>query len=358
MIKISVIVPTVLPDYPIWAEPKTHILNFMLHEIEWQDFGLTEVEVVIVDALHRGYFRGRDLDDYLFDVLHIGPSTDNWVIRNRKTNHALLRNVGLQAAQGEVVFVCDDTIRLPRNALKIIWNECSQGNAISPLVLWRCGDQEVAGMTDQRFAFLKERGHTRWRTQDHPDGYKQPVGWGPIAFPGEAAIAVNGYDEAMDAGTQLADTTFGARIARWLQDDHGGGLVIDSSFVVTHEEHTIADPRILNTFDPKTRSASTFNGTTHCNRAYWNLLKEGHNGEMPLRANDQQLSPVMLKGLAHCPYFREEVTSGGQVTMRDVCNLTLRKCEVPKLARQGMTTELRDWAENLRTFDLKELSDA
>lgn len=217
-----------------------------------------------------------------------------------------------------------------------------------------CGGEEISapGSKDWRWKFLeRDRNMTQsrdgpdyqWSTADEPEGYLQPVGYGIIAYPLEAALELNGYDEGMDAGTQLVDTSFGCRLAR-----HGWPIQISTGLVCEHEAHETPDQRVVLSYDPKLGTASIFHGATHCNRALWHWQKSEEptgltlpGGGIPKRANDRL--PTITPHL-HCPYF-DDASAG--------CVITKAKCETPNLARPESTDEVTEWQRNVRTFDLR-----
>jgi hypothetical protein len=336
--KISVIVPTVLGDFPVYAFPDQHIFDYVPNVITKQDFDLDEMEVIIVDPLWgRGGYRMQP-ERWRCHVRHIAPPYSAWVIRERRTNHALLRNVGLQAAKGELIFLVDDTISFDKDMLSRVWEEHQRGNAVSPLVTWWKGDEEVVNSRDWRWEWLKQKGKSRWSTADEPNGHMEPIGYGIIAFPREVALQLGGYDQAMDAGTQLTDTTFGVRLAH--PEIGKTPIVIDTDIHCRHEAHEAADPRVIDTFDASSGTASTFTKATHCNRCLWHTTKVTTG--IPKRVN-QGLSLDVKNALAHCPFYEDHPTWPAGLCSAN----NFKPCEVPHLARQGMSEDLMSWLKSL-----------
>lgn len=349
--KISVVVPTVLPDYPIWERPSSHILSYVPEQLVLdQDFDLTEVEVILVDAL-RSFRELPDMDqvqEYGLTIKHVAPQF-GWVLDHRRTSHALLRNTGLVHADGELVILCDDTISFDDpNMLTWFWKEYQKGNAVSPLVYWCCGDVDVgnvhADAADWRWKFLGQKG--RWSTADEPQGYLTPVGFGPISFPLEAALELNGYDEILDAGDQYVDTSFGIRLAQHIMP-----IVIDDRYTCSHEAHAAADPRVLNTYDPLRHTSFAYANAVHCGKTA--MLAWREDG-FPKRANEGGKAVTdLVEWYGHCPFYMRSEEKHACKSEKDPV------CKVPHLARMNGAAKqtFQHWAENIRVFDLKDLRD-
>lgn len=346
--KISIITPTVLGDFPVWEEPHRHVLDYVPMVIEQQDFDLETVEVVIIDALWRwrkDYFKGHC---YPFNIVH-APPVSAWVVKHRKTNHAVMRNTGLALASGELVFLVDDTLSFGPDTLNQIWAEYQNGHCISPLVEWRCGSKFQGSNVDWRVDWLLEQGITRFETSAHEGGSRKPIGFGIISYPLEAALDLGGYDELLDAGLQHVDTEFGVRLASY----SGLSLTIDARYWCRHESHELPDPRVVVSYDPVTHTSSMFNGAIHCNRQIYEVRKRLG---FPAVVNEQLPSKELYETIKECPFFvrvDDRVVDVDGAPPIQKCSASNLPCKVPHLAVKRDMAEVDDWIRNLRTFNLK-----
>ena len=346
--KISIITPTVLGDFPVWEEPHRHVLDYVPMVIEQQDFDFDQIEVVIIDALWRwrkDYFASHS---YPFEIIHAPPAA-SWVIKNRKTNHAVMRNTGLALASGELIFLVDDTLSFDSNMLNAIWAEYKAGHCISPLVEWRCGEKYSGANVDWRVDWLLEQSITRFETSAHENGALKPIGFGIISYPLEAALDLGGYDELLDAGLQHVDTEFGVRLASF----SSYSLTIDARYWCRHEAHELPDPRVVVSYDPVTHTSSMFHGAIHCNRQIYEIRKRIG---FPKVVNESFPPRELYDAVRECPFFvkideRPIDTDGAPPNQS--CAASNLPCKVPHLAVKRDMREVDDWVKNLRTFNLR-----
>lgn len=193
---LSFLFCTVRPEHNCYLEhPEWANLGRLVEMLEQQTF--KDFELIAVDGLHEARFadlipdvphlaRGP-VEAKTFPVVHVPPSNRSpWVAR-RKVAISAYRNTGLALAQGELVVNLDDCVTLPSNY------------AAAFAAAWR-NDQTCLAMC--------------WpgdgRRPGRVEGPGRVFGFG--SYPLEAAVALNGYDEAFDGAQGLEDMDWSYRL--------------------------------------------------------------------------------------------------------------------------------------------------
>lgn len=203
--KITVLLCTVRPDAAYLDHPEWHVIGKVVEDLSKQTF--QDFELVIVDKVPRTEMNG-DLTPEgkmpaghgcmlgLFDRKRIPPRENLWT-RNKKVAICTYRNIGLTHARGELVVNIDDCCVLPPRFLEAYWALWERKKQCLAM-LWPPEDQRPAGVVGQHF----EQGEIR----------PLPRVYGFGSYPLEAALQLNGYDEAYDGAQGLEDNDWSIRL--------------------------------------------------------------------------------------------------------------------------------------------------
>jgi len=205
---ITVLLCTVRPDNGYVEHPEWHTIGKVVEDLADQTF--QDFELVVVDGISRvdspipyptpeGRFPvGVGALVGLFERRRVHPRPTFWT-RHKKVAISTYRNTGLIHAKGELIVNLDDCCELPKNYLEAFayaWQKYK-----TCLVMTWPGDGRP----------------TRGRVNRPNSIY----GFG--SYPLQAAIELNGYDEAYDGGQGLEDVDWGNRLLAygvsmsWLQ---------------------------------------------------------------------------------------------------------------------------------------------
>lgn len=226
---------TAREDYPILGAPETHIFEPLIKSLNKQTF--KDFELIIVDSLYDD----RDISPLKtveFPVKHIPPKQSPWLDVGM-FHSANSFNTGLIVAEGELVVKIDDCMELESNRhLAKLWARYDEGYI--PLQTFKYyfrGEPAIQSETliddilalgnfsqeDERILrhcwssdvynvgeFVQDTRLTQFSTETKivPHEWYYGVSSVPIQY----ALAVNGYDEAMDGCRGLLDLDFGSRL--------------------------------------------------------------------------------------------------------------------------------------------------
>lgn len=211
--KITVLLCTVRPDRGYVEHPEWHTLGKVIADLSLQTFKDFELLVVdglwgnrdglgVTDRIPTNLAQGTLVEPFIrwqadsrargeFSDLRAGwlPPRDTLWTLNHKVAICAYRNTGLIHARGELVVNLDDCCELPPNYLESFWYAWSKHKVCLAATWPESGDSRPAGVVT---------------------GPGQVYGFG--SYPLEAAVAVNGYDEAYDGGQGLEDADWSTRL--------------------------------------------------------------------------------------------------------------------------------------------------
>ena len=205
--KISVILATVRPDYPMLERPDTFIFEPTLRSLAAQTF--RDFEVIIVDGLQgrrtpdpiQG--EGGELQD---QIIH-APQLALWV--SFSVSHSPWYQAGYLAISAPK----NEAIRHCNAPLVVSLDDCSEFAPDFLAVIWKLWRQRILGTA------LVEHRRGNVQTDHDPREHwirgRQAVvmqAAGYTAFPLSAALEVNGYDEGYDGAKTLEDVDFSRRL--------------------------------------------------------------------------------------------------------------------------------------------------
>jgi len=194
-----------------------------------------DFDLVVVDALHER--RGEDYgggakSTWRPEMAAFGggypirwlpfPDSSRWLDAGYYAISAP-KNEAIAHADGELVVQLDDCCSFDAGYLDRCWRAHRRGVCLASLVEHRRGKTTTA--TDPRLATMI--------------GRRQPVdvSYGYLAFPREAALRVNGFDEGFDGAKTLEDADFTRRLRL-----AGYRIEIDKRHTVIEHEHGDVSP--------------------------------------------------------------------------------------------------------------------
>lgn len=187
--KITVLLCTVRDDAGYLEHPEWTTLGKVLDDLSQQTF--QDFELVIVDGLATTRYRengGFWPTSVKFPVVHVPPRQNLWT-RNKKVAISTFRNTGLAWARGELVANLDDCCVLPPMYLELFWTAWKHHKVCAAATWPKRGDWRKPGMVGQ-----------------------PGIVYGFGSYPLEAALTLNGYDEAYDGGQGLEDGDWSTRL--------------------------------------------------------------------------------------------------------------------------------------------------
>lgn len=227
MVKISYIEVTARPEYPIMGKPRLHLWEVTLQTLQRQT--MKDFEYIVVDVFYD------ERPDYFVDhnygirIKHV-PTTPNIWHDLGIVQACHQQNKGIIHADGELLFTNGDSYMYPPDFMENLWRHYQDGYFVSsafgadvtygPKLYLDIARKNVVP-TDW-YSFLHFHG---WVNMDHRFNMlfegtdKQmsmiPPSWyfGISSLSLEAALKVNGFDEAFDGDRMLSDCDMGIRLA-------------------------------------------------------------------------------------------------------------------------------------------------
>lgn len=292
--KVTVLLITVRPEEGAYIEhPDWHVLSKVVDDLNAQTF--KDFELIVVDGVDRG---GAPLEKADFCYDRIKPKENLWT-RNRKCCISNYRNTGLAWARGELVINLDDCCYLPPVYLQLFWQAWNEHKICLSATWPHNGDQRIPrnDILNPDVCFVQK--------QAAPRG--QVFGFG--SYPLEAALQLNGYDEAYDGGMGLEDIDWGCRLA-------DAGLSQHFAYVPGFRlfDQSRHDPDVINLKHPLSK----------CCNASWQTQQVWRTVS---RANTPDLWPreAIERLVGPCKYMKE--MDGQQMCVHWGCQQT---CEYVK----------------------------
>jgi len=238
--KISVLLCTVRGDGAYTEHPEWDVLGKVAADLEAQTF--RDFELVVVDGLclHRDAHPQTP-----FRAQFLPPHQSFWV-QHRKVAISAYRNTGIAAAKGELIVNLDDCCELPPNYLELFWRAWHTYGVCLAATWPGQGDSRPRGLVQPH---LVTTSCGKQELRPAPGVY----GFG--SYPREAALRLNGYDEAYDGSQGLEDCDWSTRLT-------GAGVpmaleAFDGFKIHAQSRH---DPRAVDTEHPLAKC---------CNQAWW-----------------------------------------------------------------------------------------
>jgi hypothetical protein len=234
--KVSVTLNTVRGDESFRGRS---VLGSIADDLARQTF--RDFELVIVDGLHAeraGSLAGR----YPFPIVHVPPK-QSAMVRARRCAISAYKNTALALARGELVVPLDDGCTIDERFLERCWLAWDKDrvclSALCDCVHDDGSPRAGAEHYDSRRIYLDESGRCVGPVGGN---VMVPPMHGLTAFPLEAALEVNGYDEMFDGSRGLEDMDMGIRLQRAgyriaLSREHRAGLFKQGAW----SEHVFGD---------------------------------------------------------------------------------------------------------------------
>jgi len=235
---ISIVLTTVRDDYAILGCPKTHIFEPLIKSLNKQNF--KNFELVIVDSL----FKYRDksiLEEATFPINYVPPKECIWF--DMGMFHAANNfNTGLIHSEGDLVVKIDDCMEIANeNHLQKLWELYNKGFIPLQTYIYHYKGKPAIyrkNLLKEIFSlgnfteFLKNHLLENWSAELYQPGdlikdtrldqfaeqskiFTHEWYYGVSSVPLKDALAVNGYDEAMDGNRGLEDIDFGSRLEQY-----------------------------------------------------------------------------------------------------------------------------------------------
>lgn len=226
MVSVSYIEVTARGDFPTVGRKDLHLWEPTLQTLAKQTF--KDFEYIVVDLFYderKDYFKGHD---YGLKIKHIPAGANAWSeLGLVQICHQF--NTGIVNAEGELLFFGADSGMYPPNLFANLWKHHQEGYFVS---LGFGSDVTYAskGLLDyartnvvptEWYKFLGFEGYVlmdhRYNKSFEGNSVKTvkiPHSWyyGISTVSLEAALKINGFDEAFDADGSLNDVDFGARL--------------------------------------------------------------------------------------------------------------------------------------------------
>jgi len=270
--EVSVILCTARSDHPIIGMPHVHLFEPTLRSLAKQTF--KDFELVIVDALWDRR-NNHDFSRLPFPVKHVPPHPNHryWLDRGRWNICGML-NTGLLYCEGEFVIRIDDCSEFEPWFLERMWEEYQSGwfpmamhiryHAGKPA---RVDENYLKEGYEARHSYTVEEEDraellrrlygegglvrdTRWPIVERHGGRMRAMenwGYGYIGFSLEAALKVNGFDEAFDGDKSLEDVDFYSRLC---MAGYDLGVLDVNLWVIEHEHEPIPEEVIARDVKP------------------------------------------------------------------------------------------------------------
>jgi hypothetical protein len=260
-----------------------NVLTSIADDLARQTFPTKELEFVAVDGLYSDRFETFATHSYPMRVLHVPPRPTTMVVEHRPAISAY-KNSGLVHARGELVLTIDDGCRLDDRYVERCWAAWAERKCLSAMYhgitdtdMW----QTEAKHNDSRKVFLGPDGKC---VGPIGGNMGSPPGAGFIAFPLQAALALNGYDEMFDGSRGLEDIDFGMRLQM-----AGYRLALDSNHTVGLYEQGAWSAKLFNPEEAASQSVVKCAQTT---------FRIHEPGARPVVANRQPWSETQWARIA------------------------------------------------------------
>ena len=189
------------------------ILRTIAEDLSKQTFPSGELEFVVVDGLQDERFETFAEHTYPFRVLHVPPKMTSAMVREGRPAICAYKNTAIAHARGELLITIDDGCKLDSEFVYRCWDAWST-KKLCLGAMYRGLDDAGALLdaehhNDSRGVYLDSTGEC---VGPIGGNVLAPPGQGFTAFPLQAALDLNGYDEMFDGSRGLEDTDFGARL--------------------------------------------------------------------------------------------------------------------------------------------------
>lgn len=231
MVKISYVEITARSDYPTVGRKDLHIWEPTLQTLAKQT--MKDFEVIVVDIFYHerpNYFKEHN---YGLKIKHIPSAPNIWFdLKLPQPCHQI--NKGFIHADGELLFVNGDSFMYPPDFMANLWKHYQEGYFVAsgfaseltyfePRKIRNKIEVKVSSVFPTewyRFLGFDGRVHVHDRYMKylveanrdmaiiHPGEY-----YGASTLSLEAALKVNGFDQAFDGDSVLADCDMGKRLA-------------------------------------------------------------------------------------------------------------------------------------------------
>jgi hypothetical protein len=218
------------------------ILKTITDDLAKQTFPQHEFEFVAVDGVYADRPETFAEHAYPFRILHVPPK-ETAMTREKRPAICAYKNTAIAHARGELLLTIDDGCILDPGYLQRCWTAWTERRCLAALchAVFDNGNP-LPGWerNDSRYVFLDGAGKCLGPIGGNPQA---PHGQGFMAFPLDAALALNGYDEMFDGARGLEDMDFGARLQRsgqhiLLDTNHRVGLYAMGPWTAKHFEQS------------------------------------------------------------------------------------------------------------------------
>lgn len=241
--RMSVLLNTARSD-DAFPKPKPtdgpkNILRSLADDLAAQTFLKSDFELVITDGLFAKRGRTFERHDYPFRILHVPPK-ETAMTREGRPAICAYKNTAIAHARGELLLTVDDGSVLDSRFLERTWLAWGKRHCLSALAYAvRPDGTPMVGEVyqDSRRIYLGAEGQCVGPLNGN---VMTPPGQGFMAFPLEAAVRLNGYDEMFDGARGLEDMDFGARL-----QGAGYRIGLDQAHRVGLYEHGGWDPALF-----------------------------------------------------------------------------------------------------------------
>lgn len=184
--RVSVLLCTVRTTGAYRDHPDWHPIGKVIEDLNAQSY--KDFELIVVDGLYKQHQSLVAALRTNFKLVHVPPKQNVWT-RNKKVAICAFRNTGIALAKGELIVNLDDCCVLPDLFVETFAHGWTNHHA--------CAAMTWPGRGDHRAPQMVTRGG---------------VVFGFGSYPREAAIELNGYDEAYDGAQGLEDADWSTRL--------------------------------------------------------------------------------------------------------------------------------------------------
>ena len=181
-------------------------LRTLADQLTAQTFPAADMELVAVDGLRS--WRPDALSGYPFRVVHV-PPRDTPMVRTRRCAISAYKNTAIMHARGELLLTVDDCGIIGPEYVARSWAAWTERRECLSACHAPATGPEAGAVNDSRVGYLGPDGRCVGPLSGN---LGSPPMYGFAAFPLEAALAVNGYDELFDGSQGLEDVDMGYRL--------------------------------------------------------------------------------------------------------------------------------------------------